>query len=301
MPHNHSYTYGPAHQHPTGSHCAEARGQRTAFCQARAAAQVRAGFVMSEPYILSAMLTPLLGATVDRLGGRASLALFSAALLAASHALLALSDFPAEALLLGLGLGYATFASVIWPAIPSVVERRLIGTAYGLITVCGTRRPNPAPEHMLVGAIGGSGCVHCQRRRPGLVDWMLGLDSHRRGQTLQNFGLFLLPLAVGAIVEASSPPAPGLTRYTYASLFFAALSLLGVVASLWLCSDRLTRIALNTPGGMLPSATPSPVSSRDASPPGARRSPLAASPLSSPYAATTRGPAASVRVGVATS
>jgi MFS family permease len=121
---------------PPGVDCMRPSGQRTAFCVAQAKAQAKANLVMSEPYTLSALLTPLLGSGVDRWGGRSTLILVSASALVIVHLLLGLTQLPAEYVLLGLGLGYSIFASVVWPAIPAVVERRFLGTAYGLVTSC---------------------------------------------------------------------------------------------------------------------------------------------------------------------
>ena len=103
--------------------------------EALAVAIAKADWVMSEPYLMSACLTPLLGSLVDKCGYRADLVLLSAVCLLVTHLLLSFSAFPAEVLLIGMGVGYSVFASVIWPAIPSVVEQRLLGTAYGMITV----------------------------------------------------------------------------------------------------------------------------------------------------------------------
>ena len=108
----------------------------------------------------------------------------------------------------------------IWPAIPAIVEKRLLGTAYGMTTV------------------------------------------------LQNCGLMSVPLAVGVVYDVSSAGAPPVDPNPYAgvTLFFAALALLGVLFALALSADAPTRTALNTPGGMLPSATPSPTASSPVSP-----------------------------------
>ena len=51
---------------PPGLLCTTAEGSRTPFCQGLAQAQTTAGLVMSEPYVISALLTPLLGSAVDR-------------------------------------------------------------------------------------------------------------------------------------------------------------------------------------------------------------------------------------------
>jgi len=131
-----TFVYDGSNDHQMAIMCSNREGHArdSAFCQALVEAQTTAGLVMSEPYVLSALLTPLFGSMVDRYGQRATLVVLSAALLATSHALLALTSLPAPLLLVGIGLGYAVFASVIWPSIPSVVGRQQLGIAYGLVT-----------------------------------------------------------------------------------------------------------------------------------------------------------------------
>ena len=73
--------------------------------------------VMSEPFSMSALLTPLLGLLVDRYGGRAALCLASAVALLLVHVGLALTTAPASLLLIGLGLGYRRAISPDAPAI----------------------------------------------------------------------------------------------------------------------------------------------------------------------------------------
>ena len=157
-----TFVYDGSNDHRMAIMCSNREGHArdSAFCKALAEAQTTAGLVMSEPYVpttarphtsigacmcsprrplphryvLSALLTPLFGSMVDQYGQRATLVVLSAALLATSHALLALTSLPAPLLLVGIGLGYAVFASVIWPSIPSVVGRQQLGIAYGLVT-----------------------------------------------------------------------------------------------------------------------------------------------------------------------
>ena len=131
-----TFVYDGSNDHQMAIMCSNREGHArdSAFCQALVEAQTTAGLVMSEPYVLSALLTPLFGSMVDRYGQRATLVVLSAALLTTSHALLALTSLPAPLLLIGIGLGYAVFASVIWPSIPSVVGRQQLGIAYGLVT-----------------------------------------------------------------------------------------------------------------------------------------------------------------------
>ena len=81
---------------PPGVACLKPSGQATAFCQAQAQAQAKANLVMSEPYSIAALLTPLIGSVVDRCGGRAFLIILSAFALVVVHLLLALTALPAE-------------------------------------------------------------------------------------------------------------------------------------------------------------------------------------------------------------
>jgi len=131
---NKTWVYSSSQPEPPGAPCASRRGARLPFCIALAAAESRAGLVMSEPYMMSAVLAPILGWLVDRQGGRAALALASAVVLLVVHLLLALSPLPAELVLAGLGLGYSVFAAVIWPGVAYVVEPAELGTAYGVVT-----------------------------------------------------------------------------------------------------------------------------------------------------------------------
>lgn len=205
---------------PPGVDCLRPSGQRTPFCRAQAKAQLTANLVMSEPYSLSALLTPLLGAAVDRCGGRSALIVLSSAALVVVHLLLGFTSLPASYVLVGLGLGYSIFASVVWPAIPAVVERRLLGTAYGLVT------------------------------------------------SVQNFGLFVLPLVVSLVLQLTQRPKGSIDPNPYwgVEAFFAALSACGVAGGLLLNAEAPVRIALNTPGGSLVRDQPSPTSSPVGSP-----------------------------------
>jgi len=200
--------------HPPDARCSHRHGAGlAAFCAAQAQALATSSEVMSEPYVISALLTPLLGWAVDRYGGRATLCVASALCVTLVHLALGLTALPAALLLLGLGLGYSVFASVIWPSVAYVVDSRALGTAYGVVT------------------------------------------------SLQNLGLCLIPLAVGAVHEATrgwhgstgaSVAAMPLNSWSGVELFFAALGGLGIAAGLSLCCDPLVRMALNSPTGRLP-------------------------------------------------
>ena len=89
---------------------------------------------MSEPYVLAALFSPILGSLVDRYGGRGPLMIAASAALIAAHVAFALTSTPAYQILLGIGCAYCCFAAVIWPSVPQLVPESQLGTAYGLLT-----------------------------------------------------------------------------------------------------------------------------------------------------------------------
>ena len=103
--------------------------------------QVRFGLELSVadallgvPFIISAVASPFLGFAVDKLGKRAWLLLVSSAVLVFAHCMLGLTmTYPAVGLVF-IGIAYSLYAAAIWPSIPYVVEKQLVGTAYGLTT-----------------------------------------------------------------------------------------------------------------------------------------------------------------------
>jgi MFS family permease len=104
------------------------------YCNLESKAQTTAATVMSIPYIISACLSPLLGRVVDNYGKRAYIATLAPILLIIVHLLLAVSSVTPEVPLAGQGISYSAFAAVLWPSVPLVVEKRLVGLAYGVIT-----------------------------------------------------------------------------------------------------------------------------------------------------------------------
>ena len=90
----------------------------------KALAQEKAGMYMSIPFVISGFLVPLFGYTIDKVGQRAYLAVFSSIM-----GLIAFSSLyyinPLYSLIL-IGVTYSLFASVIWPAISLVVKKNEI-------------------------------------------------------------------------------------------------------------------------------------------------------------------------------
>ncbi|EED91930.1 transporter belonging to the MFS superfamily [Thalassiosira pseudonana CCMP1335] len=89
---------------------------------------------MSIPYLISALSSPLLGHLVDKIGRRAQLATLSSGLLVLVHLALATSQFSPVVPLIGQGIAYSLYASVLWPSVPLTVAKQYTGTAFGVIT-----------------------------------------------------------------------------------------------------------------------------------------------------------------------
>jgi MFS family permease len=104
------------------------------YCNALHKATETSGRVMSIPYIISACLSPLLGRMIDRIGRRATIASLASILLVAVHSSLALTRVNPVVPLIGQGIGYALYSSVLWPSVTLTVDKELIGTAFGTIT-----------------------------------------------------------------------------------------------------------------------------------------------------------------------
>lgn len=106
------------------------------YCDAQKEATELAGKIMSIPYFISVGISPILGYMVDRFGFRAALATLAPLCLVAVHIAMALGSSESSPVvpLIGQGVAYALFASVIWPSVPLTVEERLTGTAFGVIT-----------------------------------------------------------------------------------------------------------------------------------------------------------------------
>lgn len=103
----------------------------------------------SIPDTMSAILVPFCGVLVDRYGGRATLLVVCALVIAAVHTTLGLTMLNPIYPLLFLGLSYSIYGVAIWPSIATIIQHqedtlheenphleppKLLGTAYGLST-----------------------------------------------------------------------------------------------------------------------------------------------------------------------
>ena len=104
------------------------------YCDRLTTAQKQSATIMSIPYIISACLSPFLGAVVDRVGKRAFVAAISPGILMIVHSFLGFSSVSPVGPLVGQGLAYAGFAAVLWPSIPLVIDSKFTGLGFGITT-----------------------------------------------------------------------------------------------------------------------------------------------------------------------
>lgn len=103
------------------------------YCDRLTKAESMSSVVMSIPYIISAVLSPVFGFFIDRFGMRAVIATIAPMILIVVHALLGFTTITPVSLLVGQGLAYTGFASVLWPSVPIVVEERMTGLGFGIV------------------------------------------------------------------------------------------------------------------------------------------------------------------------
>lgn len=101
--------------------------------------KITAGYMFGVPYIISAILSPILGLAIDRLGKRALLICMSSVILIIAYYLSMVMPecyqcnseiYP----LILVGVGYSIYAAAIWGSIPYIVKPHTVGTAFGLAT-----------------------------------------------------------------------------------------------------------------------------------------------------------------------
>jgi predicted MFS family arabinose efflux permease len=95
----------------------------------------RAGLYGSFVYITTAVITPLFGLVLDRVGKRATIMLFGSLVIVPCHLALGLSNFSPLLPMIGLGISFSLVASALWPSLPLLIEEKRLGTAFGLTTL----------------------------------------------------------------------------------------------------------------------------------------------------------------------
>jgi MFS family permease len=82
----------------------------------------------------SMVLAPFAGNFVDRVGRRATLMVLGSLLIVPAHLLLGLTHFSPVLSMIVLGAAFVLVPACIWPSVPLIVDARLVGTAFGLMT-----------------------------------------------------------------------------------------------------------------------------------------------------------------------
>jgi MFS family permease len=94
-----------------------------------------AGGLTSIPIFASMMLAPWLGKLVDKIGRRGTMMIIGSLALIPAHLALGLTTIYPLLPMIVLGLAFALVPAAMWPSIPLIVEKRLTGTAFGLMTM----------------------------------------------------------------------------------------------------------------------------------------------------------------------
>lgn len=95
----------------------------------------QAGFYGSFVYMATAIITPLFGLFLDRVGKRATIMLFGSLVIVPCHLALGLTKFSPLLPMIGLGVSFSLVASALWPSLPLLIEEKRLGTAFGLTTL----------------------------------------------------------------------------------------------------------------------------------------------------------------------
>lgn len=90
--------------------------------------------IMSIPYIISAALSPVLGFFIDKYGLRALISALSPLLIIIIQCILAFTTVSPVGPMVGQGIAYTGFAAALWPSVPLVVDERLTGLGFGVVT-----------------------------------------------------------------------------------------------------------------------------------------------------------------------
>jgi MFS family permease len=81
------------------------------------------------------IFAPFAGNMVDRIGRRASLMILGSLLLIPSHLVMGYSTIPPIFPMIVLGAAFVLVPAAMWPSVPLVVDKRFVGTAFGLMTL----------------------------------------------------------------------------------------------------------------------------------------------------------------------
>ncbi|MFM9937627.1 MAG: MFS transporter [Novosphingobium sp.] len=95
----------------------------------------QAGIANSWVFAAAIFATPVFGLIADRIGKRATLLTIGAALMPLTFLVLVLTDWGLWVSTMLMGVSFSVIPAVIWPASAMLVDKRRIGTAFGLINM----------------------------------------------------------------------------------------------------------------------------------------------------------------------
>ncbi len=110
-----------------------------------------AGTANSYVFAAAIFATPVFGLIADRIGRRASLLTFAAALMPLTFLLLATTPYGLWVTTMLMGISFSVIPAVIWPSTAMLVEKHRVGTAFGLINMIqslGLAAANYAAGHL---------------------------------------------------------------------------------------------------------------------------------------------------------
>jgi len=83
----------------------------------------------------SMFLAPFAGQLVDKVGKRASLMVFGSLLMIPSYLIMAFTTVEPRWPMMMLGAAFVLVPAAMWPAVPLIVRKEMVGSAFGLITM----------------------------------------------------------------------------------------------------------------------------------------------------------------------
>jgi MFS family permease len=83
----------------------------------------------------SMCLAPFAGRIVDKIGRRATLMMVGSLLMIPAYLLMGFTSLPPYLPMMVLGAAFVLVPAAMWPAVPLIVEKDRVGTAFGLMTM----------------------------------------------------------------------------------------------------------------------------------------------------------------------
>ncbi|KAI9141842.1 major facilitator superfamily domain-containing protein [Paraphysoderma sedebokerense] len=201
----------------------------------------KAGWVMSIPDTISAILVPPLGIIIDHYGHKISFLSVCSLAISLSHVLLAITYIPPQFPLVVLGISYSIYGTTLWPSIAGVLDTDgnewVLGTGYGIATSVMNGGLFVVP--VIVAQI-----IVWTNKFLGIDHGTVGSPGPDSSDASLQFGDYFGSASEHAsslsdILAPQKPLDPSM-RFLYVELFFALLSFLGAVFCLflWLADKR---------------------------------------------------------------